>query len=70
MTAIPPEGYKKYPWALGPMKLPCDFFFEGDDADRAASAARVWASRNKHHGIRVATRKEPGGVRIYFQQEN
>jgi hypothetical protein len=65
----PPEGYRKYPWALRDLDPPEEFFFGGDEAPKAAVAARVWASRNKHLGLRAATRKESGGVRVFFVKE-
>ena len=64
---IPPEGYRKYPWALRGVSPPEEFLFEDpEEGERAARAARTWMSRNQHLDLRAVTRKSPGGMRVFF----
>jgi len=66
-TRLPPEGYKKHPWAIRGIDPPEEFEYEDlDEGQRAAKAARAWASRNGKLGLRVAVRKSPTGMTVYF----
>jgi hypothetical protein len=64
---VPPEGYRKYPWAIGGISPPEKFTYEDPtEGDRATKAARAWVARNRNLGLRVISRKESGIMTVFF----
>ena len=64
---VPPESYRKYPWALREIKPPERFVYEDpEEGARAGRAARAWTRRNPDLGLRCHVRAVPEGIGIYF----
>lgn len=57
---IPPKQRPKYPWAT--MEIGDSFFVDGPGATMFQSGA---SSNAKRYGIKVATRRVAGGVRVW-----
>ena len=70
MSRIPPEGTRKYPWALGKMKIGVPVVIQGEqEGERAMKAARMWCYRNYPDGShRIVQRfnREKGEWRIWL----